>query len=284
MTRALALVLLTGCAHQARLETRVGGAEIAIADPLSADDHLDLGRALALGGDVEAAQQELSAAAALAPDDPRPDRYLGDALSRTGRVGDAEAAYRRSIARRPTAEALNNLALTVLVRGAAREATELANRAAALTSGDELRAHIDDTLARARQAAAQPEAPVAVSHPLAAPATFAYGGRIYDMDDRFLALVDGVPPARDAAQSAQRLSLAGHGSIVVGGCLLGTGLTVLFTNDNRWLGGGILGGGALLIGIGAELDRIADRELDDAAALYNARVRSVVVPLAVGQF
>jgi tetratricopeptide (TPR) repeat protein len=287
MKHALAIVILAGCAHQARIQTRIGGDEVAIVDPLGADDHLDLGRALALGGDVDAARRELSAAAALAPADPRPDRYLGDALLRAGRGDEAEAAYRRSIARRPTAEALNNLALDLLDRGAVREAGERASRAQSLAAEPQLRLHIDDTVARARRAAAQPEAPIAVSHPRSAAATFAYGGRVYSMDAdsaRFFDIVDGVPAARDAAQSARRLLRVGHGTIITGGCLLGSGLALLFTNDNRWVGGGLMGGGALLIGIGAELDRISDRELDDAAALYNARVRSVVVPLAAGQF
>jgi tetratricopeptide (TPR) repeat protein len=286
-SHALAIILAAGCAHGARLETRVAGDEVTIADPLGADDHLDLGRALALGGDVDAARRELSAAAQLAPDDPRPDRYLGDALERAGRGDEAEAAYRRSIARRPTAEALNNLALSLLERGAAREAAERATRAQALALEPQLRLHIDDTLARARRAAVEPEAPIAVSHPRASPATFAYAGRMYSMDDgsqRFLDIVEGVPAARDRAQSARRLTRIGQGTIITGGCLLGTGFAVLFTNDNHWVGGGLMGGGALLIGIGAELDRIADRELDDAAALYNARVRSMVVPVASGQF
>jgi tetratricopeptide (TPR) repeat protein len=287
MKRFLALIVMAGCAHETRLETRVAGGEVAIADPLSGEDHLDLGRALALGGDVEAARRELGAAADILPQDPRPDRYLGDALSRAGRNDEAEAAYRRSVERRPTAEALNNLALSLLARGAAREAAQLATRAVSLAGEGELRAHVEDTLIRARHAAAEPEAPVSISHPAMAPATFAYGGRVYSMSEgseRFRELVDTVPSARDAAQSAHRLTLVGHGTILVGGCLLGTGLTVLFTNDNHWVGGGLMGGGALLVGVGAELDRIADRELDQAASLYNARVRSVVVPLAVGQF
>ena len=287
MRYALAIVLWTGCAHQAQLETRVAGDAVTIADPLGADDHLDFGRALALAGDVESARRELSSAATLAPADPRPDRYLGDALVRAGRADEAEAAYRRSIARRPTAEALNNLALSLLERGAAREAAERARRAQALAHEPELRLHIDDTLARAQRAAVEPEAPIAVSHPRSAAATFAYAGRVYSMDagsERFFDIVGAIPAARDAALSARRLERIGHGTIITGGCLLGTGLTFLFTNDNHWIGGGLMGGGALLVGIGAELDRIADRELDDAAALYNARVRPVVVPVASGQF
>ena len=283
MKSALLVVLLAGCAHDARYPTRISDGDVDIADPLAADDHLDLGRALALGGDLEGAGRELRIAAAEAPDDPRPDRYLGDALLRADRLEEAERAYRRSIARRETPEALNNLAIALLDRGAAAEARERALRALGLANA-ELRPHIEDTILRANRAAAEPEAPVAIRHPTLSAATFAYGGRVFEVSDQFLAVVDGVEPAREAARKARSLHLGGRGTMVAGGCLLGTGLTLAFTNDNRWIGGSLLGGGALLIGIGAELEHLADRELDQAAALFNARVRTLVLPLAVGEF
>src|SRR5262249_43530393 len=108
----------------------------------------DLGRALALAGEIDQARRELALAAAAAPSDPRPDRYLGDSLLRAGRPRDAEQAYRRSLARRATPEALNNLAMALLHRGARAEATQLARRAWALEPDAARRAHIEDTLLR----------------------------------------------------------------------------------------------------------------------------------------
>lgn len=283
MKSELLIVLLAGCAHDVRLPTRVSDGEVDVVDPLAADDHLDLGRALALGGDLEGARRELRIAAAEAPRDPRPDRYLGDALLRTDHLEEAERAYRRSLERRETPAALNNLAIALLERGAAAEAGARARRALTLATPEE-RPHIEDTLVRATRAAAEPEAPVAIRHPTLASATFTYGGRVFAVSDHFQALVDGVEPARDAARKAHFLRIGGRSTIVAGGCLLGTGLTLAFTNDNHWISGGLLGGGALLVGLGAELEHRADRELDQAAALYNTRVRSVVVPLAAGEF
>jgi Flp pilus assembly protein TadD len=145
----LGLFVAAGCTHARPPTVRIGDTEVVMRDPLGPEDRLDLGRSLGLDGDLTGAQRELALAAREAPGDPRPDRFLGDALARAGRLPEAERAYRRSLVRRETPEALNNLATALILRGERIAAARLARRALELERRDERRVHILDTLQQA---------------------------------------------------------------------------------------------------------------------------------------
>src|SRR5262245_23101295 len=179
-------------------------------DPLSADEHLDLGRALAVAGDVEGARRELGIAATAEPRDPRPLRHLGDAFLRASRPDEAERAYRSSLERAETPEAENNLAVALLDRGAAVDALAHARRAQSLERDPGRRLHIDDTVLRAAAATSAPEAPVLLLHDGAEP-RFVYAGRTFTIGSDgqpYLDVMAGVPAARDATEQYSRLRVA----------------------------------------------------------------------------
>jgi tetratricopeptide (TPR) repeat protein len=123
----LALPVLAGCALP----------RIAIHDdPLSPQEHLELGQADEARGDAEAAVREYRAAARHLP---LARLFLGNALFGLGRLEEAEAAYREAIRLLPgNAEAHNNLAWLLHTRGRdLDEAVKLAERAVELDPGRE---------------------------------------------------------------------------------------------------------------------------------------------------
>jgi Tfp pilus assembly protein PilF len=101
----LALLLLAGCA----------GAPRPPADPLSAEEHNDLGVAYFGRGDPARAAREFERALALQPDLVRARVNLGDARLAEGRVEDAILAYEAALATSPDDPGLlNNLAWALL--------------------------------------------------------------------------------------------------------------------------------------------------------------------------
>jgi len=275
---AAVVVAAGACAHEQALS--------ALPDPLSADEHLDLGRALAVSGDIEGARRELTVAADAEPRDPRPLRHLGDAFLRAGRPAEAERAYQGSLARAATPEAENNLAIALLERGAAGDALAHARRAQALETESDRRAHIDDTVLRAATATRAPEAPVLVLHDDAGP-RFVYAGRTYAIGadgQPYLDVMASVPAARAATERYSQLHVAARGTVVFGASLFGAGLFLLGAQHDWLAGGGMTGGGALMVGLGLRLDREAERELDAAARVFNERARSITIPVLAGEF
>ena len=107
MTRGVALALglaLVGCAAAGPLR-----------DPLTADEHNDLGVAYFERGDARRAALEFERAVVLQPDWARALVNLGDARLALGEVGGAIAAYRRAVLIAPDDPgAANNLAWALL--------------------------------------------------------------------------------------------------------------------------------------------------------------------------
>ena len=254
---------MLGCAHAAPPPAAPVGPAAPALD-LAAEDPLLLGRALALGGELDGAGADLGA----------------DELG-------AEQAYRRSLARGESPAVLNNLAVVLLDRGAVGEAMQCARRAARLATLPDEQAHIADTLARARRALRAPEAPLLLARADAGEPTFEYRGRVYPIGDDgrwLLDVVDSVPDAEAAAHRYLRLRRAAHVTVAVGALGLASGLAILVGERDLFVGAEVASGGALLLGLGLELEHVASRDLEASARVFNAQVHTVLVPIATGGF
>jgi hypothetical protein len=125
-------------------------------EPNVAKWHHDRGRALLQGGDSRAALVELEASLAADPARFEAELSLANALYDLGRTGEAEAAYRRVLERRPAEHrALQNLGVLLAERGELALAADLFERA---LERDPLPGPLHLNLARAREALGEREA------------------------------------------------------------------------------------------------------------------------------
>ncbi len=113
-------VLLAGCGHLVLLH-----------DPLSANEHNDLGAAYESRGQLELAAREYRAALHLDPHNRQARFNLGNVAAAAGHWRSAEKCYRRALRDSSTdADVMNNLAIALLRQGRkASEAQALAERA-----------------------------------------------------------------------------------------------------------------------------------------------------------
>lgn len=125
--RAAAAALLlagfaAGCAHLVLLH-----------DPLTADEHSDLGAVYEARGRLELAAREYRRALRLAPHHRQARFNLGNVEAANGRWRAAEGCFRRALRDSASdADAMNNLAIALLRQGRRRdEARALAARAVA---------------------------------------------------------------------------------------------------------------------------------------------------------
>lgn len=146
MRRALCcLLLLAFCCAGCALP------QIAIHDdPLSPEEHLKLGMAYEAREPERALEEYRHAARKI----PLAHLYMGNTLFGLKRLKEAEDEYREAVERLPgNAEAMNNLAWTLLTRGESLpEAEELARKAVVL---EPRRRAFADTLAAIRAARAK---------------------------------------------------------------------------------------------------------------------------------
>jgi Flp pilus assembly protein TadD len=129
MVRGVAIALalaagmaLTGCAHI-----------VILRDPLSANEHNDLGVAYESSGQLDLAAKEYHKALGLDSHQTRARVNLGNVQAARGEWGDAEKCYRRALRDSSTDyDAMNNLAVALLKQGRSlEEARQLAERAVA---------------------------------------------------------------------------------------------------------------------------------------------------------
>jgi tetratricopeptide (TPR) repeat protein len=136
------IVALAGCAHL-----------VVLHDPLSADEHNDLGVVYETNGQPDLAAREYRKALRLDPHQARARVNLGNIEAAKGRWASAETCYRRALADSSTnCDAMNNLAVALLRQNRKLdEARALAARAAA--SGGERDSIYRATLAEVNSAA-----------------------------------------------------------------------------------------------------------------------------------
>jgi len=138
--------------RNAAWETRLSMALDSVAkSPRKARVHVNLGHALAEGGDTEGAIREYRLALALVGDLPRSEalilRNLSAALASRGRWDEAEDALRRGVERDPAnADVLVNLAIALARRGALDDAEGWARRALVLRPDDGQALHLLGTV------------------------------------------------------------------------------------------------------------------------------------------
>lgn len=102
-------------------------------DPLSAQEHLDLGLAYELKGDIEGARREYTAASRKDPSWALPYFNLGNLAYKQKDLKAAERLYEEALGLAPDNPGiLNNLALAKFGLGEREKAIELARRAAAI--------------------------------------------------------------------------------------------------------------------------------------------------------
>jgi Flp pilus assembly protein TadD len=120
---ALLATLAAGCAHLVLLH-----------DPLSANEHNDLGASYEARGQLDLAAHEYRAALHLDKHHRQARFNLGNVAAAQGQWRDAEKCYRRALRDSTTdADVMNNLAIALLRQGRnLDEAHELAERAVAL--------------------------------------------------------------------------------------------------------------------------------------------------------
>jgi Flp pilus assembly protein TadD len=119
----LALALSCGCGHL-----------VVLHDPLTANEHNDLGVAYESRGELDHAAKEYKHALKLDPKLSRTRVNLGNVEAARGRWSKAEHCYRAALVDSATdADAMNNLAIALLRQGRnAAEARSLAERAVAI--------------------------------------------------------------------------------------------------------------------------------------------------------
>jgi Flp pilus assembly protein TadD len=125
LARALVLVAVgagAGCAHL-----------VVLHDPLTADEHNDLGVAYEASGHAELARSEYRKSVRLDPARCRAWVNLGNVDAAEGKWAAAEKSYRRALGADPAdADAMNNLAVSLMKQGRnLDEARMLAERAVA---------------------------------------------------------------------------------------------------------------------------------------------------------
>ncbi len=112
-------------------------------DPLTPEEHIDLGVSYEQRGELEAALKEYGTAAKAMP---LAYLYMGNVYFEEKRFPDAERAYRKAIAKTDSAEARNNLAWLYYTIGSnLEEAEALARKAVELSPESEA---FKDTLAK----------------------------------------------------------------------------------------------------------------------------------------
>jgi tetratricopeptide (TPR) repeat protein len=118
----LAIAASAGCAHL-----------VVLHDPLTADEHNDLGVAYESSGQLDLAAREYRKSLGLDSHQARARVNLGNVEAARGRWDRAERCYRRALADAPNdADAMNDLAVALLRQGRRLgEARELAARAVA---------------------------------------------------------------------------------------------------------------------------------------------------------
>lgn len=116
------LALSTGCAYMVILH-----------DPLTADEHNDLGVVYESNGQLDLAAREYRKAIRLEPRQARARVNLGNVEAAAGRWAKAERSYRLALRESPAdPDAMNNLAVALLRQGRGSiEARTLAERAVA---------------------------------------------------------------------------------------------------------------------------------------------------------
>jgi tetratricopeptide (TPR) repeat protein len=141
---ALLCLLLAGCALP-----RIG----VYADPLSGQEHLDLGKAYEQKGELDLARREY--AEAVRDDVPLAHLFLANVLFQKGELEEAERHYRSAVRLLPEAEsapARNNLAWLLLTRGGQLDEAERLAEEAVRLADDAHRSSYEDTLRQIRAA------------------------------------------------------------------------------------------------------------------------------------
>lgn len=140
----LLCLLLAGCALP-----RIG----VYADPLSGQEHLDLGKAYEQKGELDLARREY--AEAVRDDVPLAHLFLANVLFQKGELEEAERHYRSAVRALPEAEsapARNNLAWLLLTRGGQLDEAERLAEDAVRLADDAHRPSYEDTLRQIRAA------------------------------------------------------------------------------------------------------------------------------------
>lgn len=140
----LLCLLLAGCALP-----RIG----VYADPLSGEEHLDLGKAYEQKGELDLARREY--AEAVRDDVPQAHLFLANVLFQKGELEEAERHYRSAVRLLPEAEsalARNNLAWLLLTRGGQLDEAERLAEEAVRLADDAHRLSYEDTLRQIRAA------------------------------------------------------------------------------------------------------------------------------------
>ena len=115
-------------------------------DPLTPEEHINLGVSYEKKGELDAALKEYKAAARRMP---LAYLYIGNIHFQQKAFPDAEKSYRKAIEKTGSPEAYNNLAWLYYVTGTrAREAEQLAAKAVELSPGSEA---FRDTLKKIRE-------------------------------------------------------------------------------------------------------------------------------------
>jgi tetratricopeptide (TPR) repeat protein len=176
----------------------------------SAEGHFLLGSALFEAGNYPAAIKELNQAAALNPDVPSLQSYLGRALLFTGDADGAAAAFRRELAGNPNDYDANfQLASILARRGQAAESRKLLERAAQVRPGSpEARVALAEGF-HFGQAPADPGVPVGSPAPPVGPLQFTNLARP-------VALVFGsytCPKLRTSAEELKRIAAEYHDQV-----------------------------------------------------------------------
>jgi tetratricopeptide (TPR) repeat protein len=141
----------------------------------SAEGHFLLGSALFGGGNYPAAVKELNQAAALNPEVPSLQSYLGQALLFTGDADSAVAAFRKELGANPNDYDANfQLASILARRGQVEESRRLLERAAQVRPGSaEARAALAGGFHFEKAAVDDPGVPVGAAAPAVGTLTFA---------------------------------------------------------------------------------------------------------------
>jgi tetratricopeptide (TPR) repeat protein len=141
----------------------------------SAEGHFVLGSALFGSGNYPAAVKELNQAAALNPEVPSLQSYLGQALLFTGDADSAAAAFRKELAANPNDYDANfQLASILARRGQVEESRRLLERAAQVRPGSvEARAALAGGFHFEQAASGDPGIPVGATAPPVGTLTFA---------------------------------------------------------------------------------------------------------------